>query len=100
LDDTVRALIELLTSGKLGPSRGQILPFFVDLAAIRLREKRDIPALGIDSTSAGRTQVTVPSELIPGRYFLIACADDTRKVAERDEMNNCAISAASVQVGR
>jgi subtilase family serine protease len=35
----------------------------------------------------------------PNPYFLLACADDTSKVAESNETNNCRASTATVQVG-
>ncbi|HWI71644.1 MAG TPA: hypothetical protein VNT55_06795, partial [Baekduia sp.] len=37
-----------------------------------------------------RAAVTLPGDVAPGTYRLVACADDLRKVRERDERNNCA----------
>jgi len=42
--------------------------------------------------------VTVPSNMTPGAYYLIACADNTGNVTEIDETNNCLASDTTVQV--
>jgi subtilase family serine protease len=61
---------------------------------------RSVPALQPDGMSQGGKTVTVPSSTPLGTYWLIACADDLRKVAELDEGNNCRTSATTVRVGR
>jgi hypothetical protein len=45
-----------------------------------------------------RATVRVPASVPPGRYFLIACADDTRKVRESNERNNCRTARTRVTV--
>jgi subtilase family serine protease len=64
----------------------------------RLNGSRGVPILnpGVDST--GTTTVTIPGNMAPGTYFLLACADDTTSITEIDEANNCGSSAAVVQV--
>src|SRR5262249_56195105 len=40
----------------------------------------------------------LPAATAPGTYFLLACSDDAKVVAEGDETNNCRASAATVTV--
>ncbi len=63
-----------------------------------LTGSRAVPTLGPGATSAGTTNLTVPSTAPPGTYYLLACADDTAVIAENDETNNCAASAGQVTV--
>lgn len=42
--------------------------------------------------------VAMPRAVRPGAYVVLACADDLRRVVERDETNNCAASPAAVTV--
>jgi subtilase family serine protease len=44
-------------------------------------------------------EVTIPSSTVVGAYYLLACADDMKMVAERNETNNCIASTSKVQVG-
>jgi hypothetical protein len=53
---------------------------------------------------AGTTTVGVPTTVTPDSYFLLACADDLKKVAEGNaaltgEKNNCLVSTTKVAVG-
>jgi probable HAF family extracellular repeat protein len=66
----------------------------------RLAGARAVPGLDSATTSMGPTTVTIPSTLAPGTYFLLACADDTRVVAEGSELNNCLASGSTIQVVR
>ena len=59
---------------------------------------RAVPALAAGATSSGTVSVTVPSNMVLGTYYLIACADNTTTVTESDETNNCRASATTVQV--
>ena len=59
---------------------------------------RAVPALGPSATSTGTVNVSVPSNMALGAYYLIACADNTTIVTESDETNNCRVSATTVQV--
>jgi hypothetical protein len=65
---------------------------------VRLTGTRSVEALLPQKSSAGRRDHTIPSSASPGIYFLLACADDTRKVAERNEGNNCRASSLKVAV--
>ncbi len=58
---------------------------------------RAVPGLAPGAASEDTKTVTVPS--VPaGNYYLIACADDTARIAESDEGNNCLASARRVKV--
>jgi trimeric autotransporter adhesin len=61
---------------------------------------RAVPALGANAASAASLQLMVPTSTALGTYYLLACADDTRLVAETDEVGNCRASTSTVQVGR
>ena len=60
---------------------------------------RSIPGLAPSAAMAGTTNITVPSDMAIGSYYLLACADDTSQVAETNENNNCAAATAKIQVG-
>jgi hypothetical protein len=63
--------------------------------SILLTGSRSVPSLAPAATSSGNGSVTVPSTLSSGTYFLLACSDDTKVVAETNETNNCTASAAT-----
>lgn len=50
-------------------------------------------------SNRGSKRVTVPRSAPPGAYYLLACADATRRVRERREGNNCQAGGARVTVG-
>jgi len=54
--------------------------------------KRSLPALAAQASSSRKVTVPVPVG-VPmgpdGKSYLLACADDTGKIAESDETNNC-----------
>jgi CARDB len=56
---------------------------------IRLAGQRAVPALSPDKKSTGTAQLTVPNSTPTFVYFVLACADATKKVAEIREANNC-----------
>src|SRR5215471_17458327 len=60
------------------------------------------PAHGLDpgASHTGTSNVTIPATTPPNTYFLLACADDTSKVAETNESNNCLAAAGKVTVAR
>jgi hypothetical protein len=65
---------------------------------------RTVPPLAVGAAVSGTTTVTVPAATAPAGYFLLACADDLKKVAEANttltgEKNNCRASATTVAVG-
>ena len=57
-----------------------------------------MPSLVAGATHPGSRAVSVPTSVKTGVYYLIACADDTAAVAEKDEGNNCRASATTVDV--
>ncbi len=57
-----------------------------------------IPSLAIGATRTSTVTVTVPTTTPAGLYTVLACADDLKVVAERDETNNCRASATQVDV--
>jgi len=64
-------------------------------SSILLTGSRSVPSLASAATSSGNASVTVPSTLPSGRYFLLACSDDTKLVSETNETNNCKASATT-----
>ncbi len=71
-----------------------------DAADRLLTGTRAVPVLGWATSSTGTIQVTVPTSTPLGTYYLLACADDTARVAESNEANNCLASSATIQVTR
>jgi hypothetical protein len=70
---------------------------------ILLTGSRSVPALAglpIGESSTGTVDVTIPSSTAAGTYYLLACADDKKKVAESNETNNCVASTSTMQVIR
>lgn len=60
---------------------------------------RAVPALGAGESSTGTRTVTVPANVATGRYYLVACADDTSVAGDYDRANNCRTSAGTVRIG-
>jgi subtilase family serine protease len=65
---------------------------------ILLTGARTVPILGPSASSSASVAVTIPSTTLPGTYFLLACADDTKLVAESNEANNCRASGTALVV--
>jgi len=63
-----------------------------------LTGSRAVKALGVKRSNRGSTTLTVPARTALGRYYLLACADDLRKVRESSEKNNCRSSAARIRI--
>ncbi len=61
-----------------------------------LSGSRYVAALAPGATASGSTAVTITTNIPPGPYNLLACADDTSLVPESDENNNCAGVAVQV----
>ena len=58
---------------------------------------RSVPRLRGGRSSKGRKAVTVPT--VPaGAYYLLACADDRKKVRESNERNNCRSSTKTAAI--
>ena len=67
-----------------------------DTGAVLLTGSRSIPALVPGGISEGTVTVKIPSNTSDGIYYLLACADDTNKVAESNETNNCIPSLTQI----
>jgi CARDB/Cep192 domain 4 len=61
-------------------------------AGVLLSGSRAVPALAAGSSSTGTATVTVSPYVPVGSYYVLACADANRYVAESNESNNCAAS--------
>jgi bacillolysin len=59
---------------------------------------RSVPSLAAGAASTGNQKVTVPANMSPGRYFLLACADDLAAVTESDETDNCRASTGRIKI--
>ena len=59
---------------------------------------RRVPRLRPSRGSTGTTQVTIPSNLTPGNWFVISCADAGKAVREQNERNNCKATSAPLVV--
>ena len=70
-----------------------------DGADILLNGARSVTQLLPGQTSSGSRSVTVPLTAAVGSYYVLACADDTQKVQESSEANNCLASATQILVG-
>jgi hypothetical protein len=64
-----------------------------------LSGSRSVASLAVGASSTGTVTVTIPSSTVSGTYFLLACADDTKVVAESNEGNNCRSSNTQIGVG-
>ena len=59
--------------------------------------RRSVPKLKRRKSSEGTAQFALPAAA-PGAYYVIACADDLKKVRESSERNNCRASATQIRV--
>jgi subtilase family serine protease len=59
---------------------------------------RAVPSLAPGASSSGSVTVKIPASHALGLHYLLACADDPRKILESDENNNCRASASRVNV--
>ena len=59
---------------------------------------RAVPTLAPGQNSTDSVTVGVPATIAPGTYYLLACADDLKKAAESNELNNCKASATRAVV--
>ena len=58
----------------------------------KLQQVRSIPGLLPGKTSKGKTTLRLPATLAAGGFYIVACADDLKKVRESNETNNCKAS--------
>ena len=59
---------------------------------------RSVPILAAGASSTGNKQITVPT-MAADTYYVLACADDLKKVLESDEGNNCVASTTTIMIG-
>jgi len=59
---------------------------------------RSVGSLAPDGSSQGTVSVTIPASTPVDSYFLLACADDLKKVDESNETNNCKAAANKITV--
>jgi subtilase family serine protease len=59
---------------------------------------RAVAALAAGASRSGAVTLTVPSSTPLGTYFVLACADDTGKVVETDEGNNCTAAPGTITI--
>jgi subtilisin family serine protease len=64
----------------------------------RLNGTRTVPALAAGASFSGTATLSISPYFVPGSYYLLACADDTRSVIESDESNNCVSSSSPLPV--
>jgi subtilase family serine protease len=72
--------------------------YYLSLDALKNTGDRLLSATRAVGALASGVTVSVPSTTRLGRYFLLACADDTRLVSETDETDNCRASATTLVV--
>ena len=58
----------------------------------RLTQVRQVARLAAHAASTGTTRLTPALTTPSGPFYVIACADDLKAVAEKSETNNCAAS--------
>ncbi len=63
-----------------------------------LTGSRSVPALAAGASSGGTATVSLSPYFVPGSYYLLACADDSRSVIEGNESNNCVSSSSPLKV--
>ena len=64
----------------------------------RLLGSRNVTGLGPLTSTAATTVVTVPADVTPGAYYVIAVADAGNQVVESDETNNTRATEAPIQI--
>jgi hypothetical protein len=65
------------------------------------RKKYFIPYLAPGESVWEKPQVKIPGKTRPGRYYLIACADDYRNyIKESNEENNCKAAVKRIKVNK
>lgn len=84
-----------VSGGKAG---GAVVRYYLsadgkhDLGDLRLTGRRSLGRKG------GRAKLGVPYTVAPGALHLLACADDTGKLREKSERDNCAASKGTTRV--
>ena len=100
---TTATLTETTRNAGRGRARGTRTAWYLSTDRRKSRgdrrlARRRVRALRGGRSSRGRTRVAVPDTI--GSFFAIACADDTRRVRERSERNNCRASTSRIVIHR
>jgi subtilisin family serine protease len=69
-----------------------------DSQSVMLSNTRAVPPLATGANSAGSATVSIPAAIPAGNYYLLACSDDAKKVAESNEKDNCKAAATQITV--
>jgi hypothetical protein len=69
-----------------------------DPGDVRLVGRMRVPALGPGERFVRRVHLIVPAAVPGGSYYVVTCAEGTRRISERHESNNCRASAQRVRV--
>src|SRR5580765_855035 len=94
----------VLNDSRVGTPRLTTTRYYLSVDTLRstgdtlLIGARTVPILAPSASSSASVAVTIPSTTVPGTYFLLACADDTKVVAESNDANNCRASGTAVVV--
>ena len=89
-----------------GTAAASTTRYYLSVDAVRnlgdqlLTGARSVPSLAPGAQSAGTVSVKIPASMATGSYFVLACADDGKVVAESSEGNNCVASTTRVTVTR
>ena len=100
------AVTDTTTNQGALPASASTTRFYLSVDAVksandvRLSGSRLAPSLDTGASSTGSANVMIPNSMSPGVYWQLACADDTRVVAESNELNNCLASAQTIEVQR
>lgn len=69
-----------------------------DAKDVRLAGTRSVRELRAGWSSPGSTTLLIPRSIESGEYLVLACADASKRVRERNERNNCRAAARSTAV--
>jgi uncharacterized repeat protein (TIGR03803 family) len=100
---TFQATDTVLNQGS-GDAGASVTRYYLSLDTTRnggdklLKGTRAVPALASGDSSTGNAELTVPATIANGTYYLLACADDTKLVAESNESNNCTASSTTITI--
>jgi subtilase family serine protease len=93
-------------NNSVATAAGSISRFYLSVDAVKgsgdilMSGTRTVPLLAAGALFSATTTLTVPSSTPLGAYFLLVCSDDTVKVKESDELNNCLTSGTTLSVTR
>jgi len=59
---------------------------------------RKVPSLAPGEYSKMKTKVKIPKNTRPGKYYILACADSSKRVNESNEKNNCRVGSRKIKV--